>query len=69
MTDLTPLLDQVLTSCRDNWAAVPGKEEITAEWWLAFLGHIPDNPEHLTDVQVLAISIIGLQEELHNVRE
>jgi hypothetical protein len=70
MTDeLTPVIDQVLESCRNNWAAVENKEAITVEWWLAFLGRIPEDFDKLADNELLALSLIGLQEELNNGRQ
>ena len=66
--NLTPIVEQVLSSCRTNWESVENKDEITPEWWLAFCGHIPDEPNNLTDLEVLAVAIVGLQEELHSVR-
>ena len=67
--ELTPVIDQVLQSCRANWAAVENKEAITVEWWLAFLGRIPDDVHTLDDNELLALSLIGLQEELNNGRK
>jgi hypothetical protein len=66
---LTPVMDQVLESCRNNWEAVENKEAITVEWWLAFLGRIPDDVHTLADNELLALSLIGLQEELNNGRQ
>ena len=66
--NLTPIVDQVIVSCRSNWDAVENKDHITPEWWLAFCGAIPDNPEHLSDLHVLALAVVGLQEELDRIR-
>ena len=61
---MIPLYDQVLASCRENWDKLEEKNDITAEWWLAFLGVIPEDSGNLEDAQLLALSIISLQEEL-----
>ena len=65
---MKPVLSQVLESARDNWRAVEKKELIEAEWWLAFSGTIPDDPEELGPVEILALAILALQEELHGYK-
>jgi hypothetical protein len=64
-----PLYDQILASCKDNWDKLEEKKDITPEWWLAFLGVIPEDPAILEDSQLLALSIISLQEELKGYQE
>ena len=66
---MIPLYDQVLASCKDNWDKLEEKNDITAEWWLAFLGVIPEDPGNLEDSQLLALYIISLQEELKGYKE
>lgn len=65
---MKPVLQQVLESARDNWEQVPNKDEIEAEWWLAFSGLIPESPLNLPDVQILALAILALQDELHGYK-
>lgn len=65
---MKPVLTQVLESARDNWRNVENKDAIEAEWWLAFSGTIPDDPEELGPVEILALAILALQDELHGYK-
>lgn len=68
MSDLTPIIVQAVESCRTNWQAIADKDVITPEWWLAMFGTIPLDVENLTDLQLLAIHIVSLQEEINGFR-
>jgi hypothetical protein len=65
---MKPVLEQVIESAADNWASVENKEQIDAEWWLAFCGFIPEDVEDLPAVEILALAILALQDELHGYK-
>lgn len=65
---MKPVLEQVLESATANWQTVEAKDAIEAEWWLAFLGHIPDDVNQLGPVEILALAILALQDELHGYK-
>jgi hypothetical protein len=65
---MKPVLQQVLESATANWLSVENKEAIEPEWWLAFSGTIPLNPELLGDIEILALAILALQDELHGYK-
>ena len=65
---MKPVLQQVLESASANWATVENKNEIEPEWWLAFLGLIPEDPENLGPIEILALAILALQDELEDYK-
>ena len=65
---MKPVLDQILESAAENWGNVPNKESIEAEWWLAFSGFIPVDVNDLAAIEILALAILALQEELHGYK-
>jgi hypothetical protein len=65
---MKPVLTQILEQARRDWDGVENKNAIEADWWLAFLGQIPDDPAELGPVEILALAILSLQDELHGYK-
>lgn len=65
---MKPVLEQVLESATANWQTVENKDAIEPEWWLAFSGTIPLNPDLLGDIEILALAILALQDELYGYK-
>lgn len=56
-----PIFDVVTADLRNEWAKVD-PDTIAPEWWLALLGHVPDDPKDPGDLVLAVIALCSARE-------
>ena len=59
-----PILMQVCDQTRAAWSQVD-KSIIADEWWMAFRGSVPEDPEAISDLEVVVLALVHTNEQLH----